>query len=288
MQANLDPWSLMLKRAARYVRDSWRGGAPFRWTRLREYGVGMLRYAEAIRNDVCDPYSLPKSFCAVLTSFGRPENMPWLIAAFLRAPFVCEILLLNNNASVPMKKLLPCKDPRIVPIQALRNDPVAWRLVHAAARPWSYFLIVDDDVFLQPQQIVALARKLVDAPECPHGVLGDIWEPDGVSGSRRVWPRAQDVAVDDLLRVYALSNEHLREAMRLMKTAGEAGLDFSFCDDLLISCSGTQRPRIHDVGQWVNCLSSGDTEVALFRTAPRFDEKRRQLRRWLKDVKPLP
>jgi hypothetical protein len=70
-------------------------------------------------------------------------------------------------------------------------------------------------------------------------------------------------------RIYAFSAQHCAEVFRLSTAAGipegHDGWRISRFDDMFLSFSGSGKPRIHDVGVFVDCPTQGKKGVATWR-----------------------
>jgi hypothetical protein len=265
---------LMLKRIAAFVRD--RNGRRHVQARQRivQYIRSLAAYARELDGPADPAWAAAPPLTVVLNSFRRPENMPWLVAGFLRLPYVSRIIVLNNNPLAALSEHLDETDPRLE-MRNLRNHlPPAARFHAAANIDSQYFASADDDLFLRPSQIHKLFSKLQAMPTVPHGILGERIVPGATLALQRIFPRRDDMPVDVLLRVYFFSRSLLDRYAELETWVKSRGFAVDYCDDALLSFSGHGCPRVHDTGPWVNCLSSGNSRVALFRTVGGFQEQR--------------
>jgi hypothetical protein len=113
-----------------------------------------------------------------------------------------------------------------------------------------------------------------------------------------------EATVDVLYRVYAFTREHVREYFRILEALG-CGDDETFRrmslrpvaraapdslvvadDDVLLSFSGTGRPKVHNIRSYLNCPSEGRLNVAQWRHSD-FLAYRQSLIEVLRRMKPF-
>lgn len=211
----------------------------------------------------------PERATAVLLSFLRPHNLGPIVASLRRCAFLDRILVRNNHPEVRIAAWVKTSDPRVVLSDAdVATAPIV-RLELAAREPATHFVILDDDLFLSPRQVARLFRALVEDPARPHGCFGQrLVAPEAVrhaeafeSGVTRC-----DAEVDALNRAYFVTRDHVERALALREAVAgrEPDLDLAFADDLLLSVAAQARPRIHDVGAFLDCPTQGLPGVAVF------------------------
>jgi len=83
--------------------------------------------------------------------------------------------------------------------------------------------------------------------------------------------------VDTINCLYAFHRDHLTEMQRLARLVGLETRAVANGEDILLSASGTGRPRIHDLGKVLLCLSSHRKGVAVWRTQADFFAERTAL-----------
>jgi hypothetical protein len=131
------------------------------------------------------------------------------------------------------------------------------------------FVLVDDDLFLSPEQVLALFRRLVADPGVPHGMFGQRFPRPDASDHRVAFENcvhSAETDVDVLNRIYLVTREHVQRLWRLHDLAAREAPDLrlGFVDDILLSVAAPARPRIHDVGPFLECPSQGDPKVAIW------------------------
>lgn len=192
----------------------------------------------------------------------RSRNIDPLVRAALRCDIVERVVISNHNPATRMAEVVTVRDPRVEVIETGVRHGCGhiWSVI--AELPGAFFLVIDDDQLLTPQQITALASALVADPSMPHGLCGG-----SVEGT---YLERCEAEVDVLYNVYAVTREHVAMFHRLagqLTSSGQVApneIEYS-CDDLLISRTGDGRARIHDAGFVLRCRTGGMPGVAIFR-----------------------
>ena len=93
-----------------------------------------------------------KQCTVILLSHNRPQNLSVLARAALKNGFVRKVIVSNSNRGVRIADWVKAADPRIVLVDEIKPTRPGYRFVLAAQEAGDYFLSVDDDIFLTPQQ----------------------------------------------------------------------------------------------------------------------------------------
>ena len=226
----------------------------------------------------------------ILMNHKRPENVALIARYVLRSGFVSRLVISNNSQAYPIARYVPFHDERLVLLDQERPSGVGIRFELARRYPARYYLAIDDDIFLHPAQLQWIYERLCASDEQPHGIFGAAWSP--AESPSKEWPfvhrRGADVPVDILNGLFAFTAGQLQEYFRL---CGVLGIDDPSSlmngEDIILSFSGSRRPRIHNIGPIWECASASTPGVALHVSRPRFYEERWSLLSRLREAKPL-
>ena len=231
----------------------------------------------------------PQRLTVILLSYRRIGNMEPLVRSLLRADFVDRILISNNNPEYRIADWVRVLDERLHWVDQPVRRPAGMRFELARCTPGEYFVSIDDDTFLFPEQLRQLFAALIAEPDVPHGFQGECYEGErgpsrfmgwhvGLRGRRRV---------DGLNRLYFFTREHVRELFRLASLLRLEVGNMRNGEDLLLSFSGKAKPLLEDIGHVGECLSAHRKGTATWRTHDNFFRERRELWMRLREIKPL-
>jgi hypothetical protein len=226
------------------------------------------------------PLNVSGKTCAViLLSHNRPHNMSLIATSALRNDFVRRVVVSNSNRAVRIQEWIDINDPRLVLIDETEATGPGHRFFLSSQESGSYFLSVDDDIFLTPEQWGRLFERLVKDDSVAHGIKGNLYEPRlGSPGFNvcNVFGTEQDV--DVLVGAFAFTRDHLSRLFSLGHALGIENIsDLRNGEDILLSLAGTGRPKIHRVGRIMECASNSLARVALSKTIDNFMEERSRL-----------
>lgn len=227
----------------------------------------------------------PEKLCVILLAWKRPYNMEPIVRALLRADFIDRILVSNNNPGQRISEWISVRDDRLRLVDQPRPQAPGLRFELARNEPGRYFMSIDDDVFLTPQQVKQLFVELLRRPQAPHGLQGECFVGDAPGGRRpgvviEGWQlalRGREEQVDAINTVYTFTRDHIEALYRRAERLGIDVAEMSNGEDILLSASGTERPWIHAVGSITECISSTQSGVATWRTRANFFQERTQL-----------
>lgn len=220
-------------------------------------------------------------FIVILQSYKRPWNIEPMIRIFLRFPQVERVIVSNNNPDIHLAYHIA--DSRLTVINQSTRYPASMFAVlalHEAENGAHYFLSIDDDLLLFPNQITSLMQSLLDDPTEPHGVVGQILAEDGHVLAHHL---TGESAVDILNRAYAFTADHIKRYAEILTRLGyktdEEKAQLPFGSDIILSACGQHKPQIHDVGLLLSCPTAAKPGIARFKDK-NFTEFRQQL--WAK------
>lgn len=206
---------------------------------------------------------------AILVSYKRIQNMEPLVRCCLRCGWIDRIVVLNNNPAEHIADWVQIKDPRITLIDEGVNKGAMERYVFASQSSETFFVSIDDDIFLTPKQLTLLFSKLIENPSVPHGMFAQRWRGPNEELPFESFEHCvlgSDSDVDILNRVYFFTKTHAVECIRLAHAMGYETADslrsLSAVDDVFLSFSGQGRPQCHSVGIFIDCPSQAEPGVA--------------------------
>jgi hypothetical protein len=243
------------------------------------YLVSYLRWRSAALRGERLPWSGEPRITVVLLSYKRVHNMDTLVRNLLRADCVQHLVVSNNNPDYRISDWVQVEDARLRLVDQPRRTPPGIRFELARQAPGDYFISVDDDVLLYPEQLESLFKSLLAQPEVPHGVQGEKFL--GRSGTRRAGPFGDwqpgcfgETEADVINTVYTFTRKQLEALYRLASALGKEVATLANGEDVLLSMSGQGRPRVHDVGAVGQCLSWCRAGVATWRSRQAFFQER--------------
>lgn len=248
----------------------------------REALAGFMRWHISRMTRERAPWDRPERFTVILQSYNRPWNMQRIVDTVLRCGFAGKIIVSNNNPSVRIRSYVTTNDERVTLIDQTEHQWAIVRFHIAANEHAEYFVALDDDIFLRPAQLTALATALLLDPSVPHGMFATLVSRDETGHDiLRKGQYGFTGAVDIVQRAYFFTKEHVRTFHETLKDIETESLarptDTNICDDIILSVSGSSKPMCHDVGAFANCFSSTMKGIALYRSVEGFQDIRMPL-----------
>jgi hypothetical protein len=227
----------------------------------REHGRALLALRQSLalpRVATISKYARPLTL--VLPVFTRPQNAALSVALALRTPGVRRVIVSINRPSIaPAGLQLPADDRVVIMRHSQVRGPVQ-RYRALADDDARWFLSIDDDVFLSPEQMGRLADELAARPASPHGFYGQHFDPATRNFNQGVVRSEGSVHV--LNRAYAFSREHLDRYLSLLERLAVDESGVSLDDDVVLSFCGTALPCVHDIGAYVDCPSEARAAIS--------------------------
>jgi len=209
--------------------------------------------------------------CTVLiASYLRPKNIQTIINAVVKCRFVSEIVISNHNPEIVMSDFIECDDARVRILNSEKREYCGYRFKVASDLDGEYFLILDDDIFMSPEQVRKLFVHLLKDPDVPHGFHGSRYkshsEEDEIDEVQHVARR--ETNVDVLHQAYAVTKSQISHMLQIAEAANRSGLfpdenPANFADDMMISVSGEGQPRVHDLAPILICQTSLQQDIAV-------------------------
>ncbi|QIR37993.1 glycosyltransferase family 2 protein [Tolypothrix sp. PCC 7910] len=218
-----------------------------------------------------------KTCVVVLLSHNRPHNMNILVKGALHQNFVSKVIVSNSNINVRITDWIKIKDSRLVLIDETIPTQPGHRFVIADRENSNYFLSIDDDILLMPNQWVTFFDRLVADDEVTHCLTGNVYLPEKVASNGSPFHQVTGIEqdVDVLVGSFAFTRKHLERMFALANSLGIHQMtNVRNGEDILLSFAGIRSPRVHNVGHIWSCASSSLPGVALWQTHQNFWEER--------------
>ena len=255
------------------------------WNICRSRWRETLYHKWVLDGYISPPISLAtdKKVTIVVPSYhaSRARNLQPLVRSTLKCNFVEKIIISNHNPEIRLEDWVHTDDSRVV----LMNHPVRRGCGHgwivASKDSADFFIVIDDDMLIYPQQLAVLFKQLISQPEIPHGFIG-----------RRVdgeYVMDRETEVEFLYNIYAVTKAHIQTYLKYTQEiitngyASRESIEY-WGDDIVVSHTGTGLPRIHKVGSIRQCKTTKTSGVATF-TENQFDGRRLEVYRALIKVK---
>jgi hypothetical protein len=198
-------------------------------------------------------FSLPDSKkLTVLITYFNPARMSRIdhqLRNIFKCSFVERVIISNHNPDVNIRDRIRVKDRRLIILNQPVRQGCGYRWQIANEFNPEYLVVIDDDLFIFPGQLTKLFKFLLAEPEIPHGVSGINDLPDGSYEFRN----RENREMDFLCEIYALTNEHLGHYMKIYTELSSneqiIGIVNSTTDFIILSHTGSFRPKIHDLGR---------------------------------------
>jgi len=223
----------------------------------------------------------------ILPYFSREriKHARYMVRLLLRCDFIDQIIATNHNPALDIFKWIDIKDTKVKLINnnVTKRGP-GFRWIIANTLDSEYFLIIDDDFLIFPKQLAILFTHLIEEPGIPHGLSGR-QSIDGKFHAR------ENMQVEVLHQIYAVTRDHIKkyreiaDAVRLYQPDIYPLIE-EISDDIVISMTGRNKPRIHDVGYNLRCHTAKAKGVSLHQEES-FWEKRLALKKVLDTIQAL-
>jgi hypothetical protein len=201
----------------------------------------------------------------VLLSYKRPRNIQKILSAVVLCDFVDEIVISNNNPEVDLGRFISIEDPRITLIPQNRRRYPSVRLELSQKARSHHVLAIDDDIFLEAEQIRGLFEHLLGQPAVPHGLGGEIFSASADPTPSTVVYKRRETPVEALLWMFAYTKDHVRRYFELLDALGIKNDELVWSEDVPLSFAGLGPPLIHDLGRVHACPSENEEGVATWR-----------------------
>lgn len=238
--------------------------------RMRNSSAHWQRRIRRLRHHHC--YSQrTERLSVVLLSYKRPRNIDKILSSLVLCDFIGEIILSNNNPLFRIEDFITVNDPRLRTINQPERRYASVRMEVSLTAESDYILAIDDDIFLQPEQIRSLFEELVSNPSVPHGVRGEIFSETIPIKVARIKHKNQ--SVDALVWLFAYTRSHALKYFRLLDAIQIDNQDLDSSEDVPLSFAGESYARVHDIGPIHRCPTENTKGIATCQI-PGFMEQR--------------
>lgn len=219
----------------------------------------------------------------VLLSYKRPKNLNKILSCLRQCDFISDILISNNNPDVRLETNLDCRDSRVKLINQSERQFPSIRLDLSRSLQSEYVIAIDDDVFLEPWQLLKLFQALLENPSVVHGFAGHVYSAD-LARLHALF--GQEKPVDALIMLFAYTKAHVESYFRILDQLQIVNRELRGSEDVPLSFAGDSYARIHDLGYVCLCPSTDRKGVATWTTEGFMDHRRllvgklRELRRF--------
>lgn len=212
---------------------------------------------------------------------SRARNLQPLVRSILKCNFVEKIIISNHNPEIRLEDWVQTGDDRVMLINHLVRRGCGYGWVVASQQNADYFIVIDDDMLIYPQQLTVLFQQLIKKPELPHGFIGIRADGEYIIH--------QEAEVECLYNIYAVTKAHIQKYLEYTKEmvangyVSQESIEY-WGDDLVLSQTGTGQPRIHKAGSIRQCKTTKTSGVATF-TENQFEGQRLKVYHALAKVK---
>jgi len=191
----------------------------------------------------------------------RLKNINPLVRSVLKCSYIQSVIVTNNNPDIHIEDWVTVKDNRLDLINQPERRWPGYRWNIASKSRAKYYIIIDDDFLILPDQLKILLQHLIHEPDIAHGITGHL-------NGKYYQNREMEVAV--LNQIYAVTNKHVDRYFEITDVIKQNypevfPLIEKCADDIIISKAGSNKPKIHDIGQLTRCHTARTPGIAIHR-----------------------
>jgi hypothetical protein len=202
----------------------------------------------------------------VLITYYNPARLKHIssqVRNLLKCKFVERIVISNHNPQLKIEDYVNISDPRLVFVNQEVRRGCGYRWLVANEVSANYLIVMDDDILLFPWQVQKLFLSLVAEPDYPHGLAGMVRQENGSMD----YHQKQDRQVDYLCEIYAVTAKQLERYIHVQGcivsySDAAKSLDQT-ADFIVVSRTGSEKPKIHYVGHILRCPTFNQAGVAV-------------------------
>lgn len=208
---------------------------------------------------------IPQKVTVLITYYhpSRMEHIDPQLRNILKCNFVDKLVISNHNPDIKIEEKVKIKDKRLHFISQTIKRGCGYRWIVANELNPKYLIVVDDDILFFPAQLARLFKRLVAEPMMPHGITGML----NLEDHELEYHEKKDMTVDYLCEAYAVTREQVSRYMELRRLVGAKDgmteMIDSAADFMLISRTGSHKPKIHNVGRLFKSATFKQVGVAV-------------------------
>jgi hypothetical protein len=235
--------------------------------------------------------NLHEKLTVIMLNYKRPKNVKLIARQVLKCDFVDKLIISNNNPEININNYFCSPDKRITIInQPVQMKPrIRWEI--AGKENSKYFILIDDDILIYPDQLKKLFILLIKEPEIPHGLFGTVQNDEMFANSNKIgiYHSQENIQVNIIHQIYAVTEVHVRKYLEyraILKNSNPEVYQYleKFGDDVVISHSGKCNPKIHNLGFIFECPSKYEKGIAQVKE-PFFSLHRKEIYKAIGKIK---
>jgi hypothetical protein len=220
---------------------------------------------------------MTSSLAVIILNYKRPQNIGAIASAAREALPDASIFILDQGEREDFQERGDIPWSEVWVQRAAVNKGAGARVPLACRLPFDFYVAIDDDVFLTPEQISRLAELVRAQPDRAHGVWGERLELNQGAINFRTSITGIDAALSNLNEVYAFSRSQAAAAIQLSARLGFPSWEaVKVGNDILLSCASREPPLCHDLGAIKHCPTSNEPGIAVW-LSDGFRERRAEI-----------
>lgn len=243
---------------------------------IKEFAKKIIYYLWAVNGYIGLKSELgtSKSLTVLITYYNpvRMKHVNHQVRNLLKCNFVERIVISNHNPQVKLDDFVTVRNERLVLIDQSVRRGCGYRWLVADQFSPEYLIVMDDDILLFPWQVRKLFASLLAESDIPHGFAGMVQQ---INGSLDYYQKVNQ-SVDYLCEIYAITGKMLKQYILLkdqIQTTPELAKSIeSTADFVIVSQTGSLKPKIHQAGHLLRCPTFNQAGVAVHKERAFLDD----------------